>query len=72
MIAIYAEGVANKADVLNVGKRWFREHPQKYQQLVTHADFYLDESSLKDVKANVQIYHFNSYKYRSNGSGTYK
>jgi len=70
--AIYVDGMENKADVLNVGKRWFREHPQKYQELVTEADFYLDESSLKDVKVDVEIFHFNSYKYNPDSSGTYR
>lgn len=72
MKAIYATGIENKADVLNAGKRWFREHPQKYQELAAKKDFYLDESSLKDVKVNVQIFHFNTYKYNPDGSGTYK
>jgi len=70
--AIYSEGVTNKADLLNVGKRWFREHPQKYQELAAKKDFYLDENSLKDVKVNVQIFHFNSYKYNPDSSGTYR
>jgi spore germination protein KC len=70
--AIYADGVANKADVLNVGKRWFRENPQKYRSLAANREFYLEESSLQDIKVNVQIFHFNSYKYQPTGSGSFR
>jgi spore germination protein KC len=70
--AIYADGVANNADVLNVGKRWFRENPQKYRSLAANREFYLEESSLQDIKVNVQIFHFNSYKYQPTGSGAFR
>lgn len=70
--AIYADGVTNKADVLNVGKRWYREHPKKYRSLAANRQFYLEESSLQDIKVNVQIFHFNSYKYQPTGSGSFR
>lgn len=63
--AIYGDGVANNADVLNIGKQWFREHTQRYKELTMKENFYLDESSLKDIKVNVQLFHLNSYKYKT-------
>lgn len=66
---IYIGGIANEADILNVGERWFREHPKEYRDLAAKQEFYLDKDSLKDVKVNVQILHFNSYKYNSTRNG---
>ncbi|WP_226647596.1 Ger(x)C family spore germination C-terminal domain-containing protein [Mesobacillus subterraneus] len=63
LIAVYSNGVKNKADLLNVGEKWYRTSPKEYEKLKRTKAFYLEEDSLKDVKVDVQILHFNSYKY---------
>lgn len=63
VMRIYNEGLEKNTDLLNVGEKWFREHPQQYQKLMRTSNFYLDKNSLKNVKVDVQIFHFNSYKY---------
>ncbi|WHZ01047.1 Ger(x)C family spore germination protein [Neobacillus sp. YX16] len=63
VLRIYNEGVEKNTDVLNVGEKWYREHPQQYKKLMKTSNFYLDKNSLKNVKVDVQIFHFNSYKY---------
>jgi spore germination protein KC len=63
VMRIYNEGLEDNTDLLNVGDKWYREHPQQYQKLLRTPNFYLDKNSLKNVKVDVQIFHFNSYKY---------
>ncbi|MBM6618629.1 Ger(x)C family spore germination protein [Bacillus suaedaesalsae] len=69
--ALYKVGLENKIDILDAGEKWYRKNPKKYQELKETKQFYLDESSLTDIKVSVQILHFNSYKYeqRVNGGG---
>jgi spore germination protein KC len=69
VLRIYNEGVEKNTDVLNVGEKWYREHPQQYQKLMRTSNFYLDKDSLKNVKVDVQIFHFNSYKYEEKSFG---
>ncbi|MBS8267070.1 Ger(x)C family spore germination protein [Mesobacillus boroniphilus] len=63
LIAVYSNGVKNKADLLNVGEKWYRTYPKEYEKLKRNKTFYLEENYLTDVKVDVQILHFNSYKY---------
>ncbi|MFP7298351.1 Ger(x)C family spore germination protein [Neobacillus niacini] len=67
VMKIYNEGVKNNTDLLNVGEKWYRVHPQQYQKLMRTSNFYLDKNSLNNVKVDVQIFHFNSYKYEEKG-----
>ncbi|WP_391557836.1 Ger(x)C family spore germination protein [Robertmurraya sp.] len=60
---LYVNGVEKRLDVLNLGERWYRANPKKYQEIKTSNRFYLDKNSLKDVKVSVKILHYNSYKY---------
>lgn len=69
--AIYSEGVENKLDVLDTGEKWFREHPKAFQKLKENRAFYLDQDSLTEVKVNVQILHFNSYKFKRSIDGEF-
>jgi spore germination protein KC len=69
VMRIYNEGLEKNTDLLNVGEKWFREHPQQYQKLMRTSNFYLDKNSLKNVKVDVQIFHFNSYKYEQKSFG---
>ncbi|MGI8386462.1 Ger(x)C family spore germination protein [Robertmurraya sp. P23] len=62
---LYLNGVEKRLDVLNVGERWYRANPKKYQEIKTSNRFYLDKNSLKDVKVSVRILHYNSYKYEN-------
>jgi Ger(x)C family germination protein len=64
---IYQAGVENKLDLLNVGEKWFRQHPKKYHELNNSKQFYLQKNSLTDVKVDVEVLHFNSYKYEKKG-----
>ncbi|MGX6443147.1 Ger(x)C family spore germination protein [Neobacillus sp. K501] len=61
--SLYLQGIESNSDFLNVGEKWFREHPSKYHALKKSKKFYLTKDSLKDLKVEVQIFHFNSYKY---------
>ncbi|KEZ49232.1 Ger(x)C family spore germination protein [Metabacillus indicus] len=61
--SIYYEGVENELDILNAGGKWYRKHPKQFQRLKENHTFYLDQESLTEVKVNVQILHFNSYKF---------
>jgi spore germination protein KC len=63
VMRIYNDGLEKNTDLLNVGEKWYREHPQQYQKLMRTSNFYLDKNSLKNVKVDVQIFHFNTYKY---------
>ncbi|MEK3806694.1 Ger(x)C family spore germination protein [Bacillus sp. FSL H8-0547] len=67
--SIYDEGVENKLDILNAGEKWYRKHPKPYQKLKENPVFYLDQESLTEVKVNVQILHFNSYKFKRSVDG---
>ncbi|MGX1191578.1 Ger(x)C family spore germination protein [Metabacillus sp. SLBN-84] len=67
--SIYDEGVENKLDILNAGEKWYRKHPKQYQKLKENRTFYLDQESLTEVKVNVQILHFNSYKFKRSIDG---
>lgn len=60
---LYVNGVEKRLDVLNVGERWYRANPKKYQELKTTKRFYLEKNSLKNVKVSVKILHYNGYKY---------
>lgn len=61
--SLFEQSVEQKIDILNVGEQWYRKHPKEYQKLKKEKTFYLNNQSLKDVKVNVDIFHFNSYKY---------
>lgn len=61
--SIYIKGIENKADLLNVGEKWYRKHPNQFRELKKSNGFYLDKDSLTNLKVNVNIFHFNSYKY---------
>ncbi|KAA0548106.1 Ger(x)C family spore germination protein [Bacillus sp. BGMRC 2118] len=63
VISLYKTGLTNKIDILNAGEDWYRQHPKKYQELTKHKNFYLDENSLTNIKMDVTIVHYNSYKY---------
>ncbi|MFE8699886.1 Ger(x)C family spore germination protein [Cytobacillus sp. FJAT-54145] len=69
--SLYQEGVDNKIDILNVGEKWYRQQPKKYAELKQTKEFYLDKDSLSNVKVDVKIFHFNSYKYDQRGNGGY-
>lgn len=69
--SLYQEGVDNKIDVLNAGEKWYRKHPKKYAELKKTKKFYLDKESLSNVKVDIKIFHFNSYKYDQRGNGGY-
>ena len=68
-ITIYNDGLKNNTDILNVGEKWYRKHPHQYKKLQKTSNFYLDKDSLKNVKVEVQIFHFNSYKYEEKSFG---
>ncbi|MEH6994865.1 Ger(x)C family spore germination C-terminal domain-containing protein [Neobacillus drentensis] len=34
VLRIYNEGIEKNTDVLNVGEKWYREHPQQYKKLM--------------------------------------
>ncbi|MBI0575864.1 Ger(x)C family spore germination protein [Neobacillus cucumis] len=61
--ALYKKGIQQQADLLNVGKKWYRRHPKSFHELEKSGTFYLDESSLKSIKVKAEISHFNTYKY---------
>lgn len=61
--SLYNTGVENKTDLLNIGEKWYRKHPKYYRDLQKKTGFYLKQDSLTDVKVNVQIFHYNAYKY---------
>ncbi|MGF2614321.1 Ger(x)C family spore germination protein [Rossellomorea vietnamensis] len=63
LTSLYETGVENQTDILDAGEKWYREHPQKYKELKESKKFYLDKNSLTDVRVNVTMVHFNSYKY---------
>ncbi|WP_241559355.1 Ger(x)C family spore germination protein [Lysinibacillus halotolerans] len=62
-ISLYQKGVENQLDVLNIGEKWYRIHPKAYKKLEQSYTFYLNNNSLKNVKVDVNIIHFNTYKY---------
>ncbi len=59
----YVNGVEKRLDVLNLGERWYRANPKKYQELKTTKRFYLEKTSLKNINVSVKILHYNGYKY---------
>jgi Ger(x)C family germination protein len=63
---IYEEGLQNELDLFNLGEKWYRTHPKKYKKLKEEQNFYLTDESLKDIKVNVELFHFNSYEYDRN------
>lgn len=63
LMTIYEKGIEKKADVLNVGEKWYRKHPKQYHSIKNTNSFYLDKDSLTNLKVKVQIFHYNSYKY---------
>jgi spore germination protein KC len=63
IITIYEKGIDKKADVLNVGEKWYRKHPKQYHSIKNTNSFYLDKDSLTSLKVKVQVFHFNGYKY---------
>lgn len=66
VINIYEQGVQSKLDLLNTGEKWYRKHPKAFKELKDSKDFYLSKDSLKEVKVDIQIFHFNSYEYEKN------
>lgn len=63
LISTYRDGIEQKADLLNIGDKWYREHPQKFKELEDSGEFYLEDQSLTSTKVKVQIFHFNTYQY---------
>lgn len=61
--SIFNKGIEHKADVFNVGDKWYRKHSKNYKNIKTSKSFYLDNGSLKRMKVEVKVFHFNSYKY---------
>lgn len=45
--------------------------PQAISKVNKSSAFYLDKNSLIDVKVDVQLFHFNSYKYEGKSFGEY-
>ncbi|WP_044337270.1 Ger(x)C family spore germination protein [Rossellomorea aquimaris] len=60
---VYNIGLDKQVDLLNVGEKWYRYHPQKFRKLEEQPSFYLTDNSLDDVKVKVDITHFNAYRY---------
>lgn len=61
--SIYNKGLDNKTDLLDIGEKWYRDHPKYYKEIRNSKSFYLDKDSLKSVKVKVEVFHFNSYMY---------
>ncbi|MGG3466823.1 Ger(x)C family spore germination protein [Neobacillus pocheonensis] len=61
--SLYNNGVENETDLLNIGDKWYRKHPKYYRNLQKTNNFYLNKDSLTNVKVDVQIFHYNAYKY---------
>jgi spore germination protein KC len=72
LTSIYKDGVEHEMDILNVGEKWYRKHPRKYSKLSNSTRFYLEQDSLKGIKVNVGIIHFNAYNYDRKGYSGYK
>lgn len=61
---VYKKGIEKKMDLLDVGERWYRSHPDKFHELNNSDNlFYLTDESLKQIKVKVEIKHFNAYRY---------
>jgi spore germination protein KC len=69
LTSLYQVGIENQIDILNAGEKWFRQHPKEYQALKESNKFYLDKDSLTDVKVDITMVHFNSYKYEREDEG---
>jgi Ger(x)C family germination protein len=63
VMGLYDKGVESKLDLLNTGEKWYRKHPKAFKELKASNNFYLEKESLKEVKVDIQIFHFNSYEY---------
>lgn len=63
VMELYDKGVESKLDLLNAGEKWYRKHPKAFKKLKASNSFYLEKESLKEVKVDIQIFHFNSYEY---------
>ncbi|MFC5773107.1 Ger(x)C family spore germination protein [Ectobacillus antri] len=68
---IYKKGLENKIDLFNVGEKWFKFRPKEYAKLKRSNKFYLNEASLQDIKVQVEVINFNSYKYEREGKGDF-
>ncbi|WP_404428646.1 Ger(x)C family spore germination protein [Sutcliffiella horikoshii] len=66
IIYLYEKGIDSKLDLLNAGEKWYRKHPKAFKELNDSKKFYLKKDSLKEVKVDIQIFHFNSYEYEKN------
>jgi spore germination protein KC len=60
---VYNMGLNKQVDILSVGEKWFRFHPREFNKLEEQPSFYLTDNSLDEVKVNVDITHFNTYRY---------
>ncbi|MCA1062522.1 Ger(x)C family spore germination protein [Rossellomorea sp. AcN35-11] len=60
---VYNRGLENQMDLYDVGVKWFRSHPKEFKKLKEDKSFYLTDNSLDKVKVNVNIKHFNAYRY---------
>jgi spore germination protein KC len=60
---VYNIGLDKQVDLLNVGEKWYRYHPQMFNKLEERHSFYLTDQSLDEVKVKVDITHFNAYRY---------
>ncbi|ART77197.1 spore gernimation protein GerC [Sutcliffiella horikoshii] len=66
IIHLYEKGVDSKLDLLNAGEKWYRKDREAFKELEDSKHFYLKKDSLKKVKVDIQIFHFNSYEYEKN------
>lgn len=60
---IFNVGLEDNLDLLNIGVKWYRQNPNRYRELLASGEFYLEKSSLKEVKVKVEVFHFNTYQY---------
>ncbi|WP_064093574.1 Ger(x)C family spore germination protein [Rossellomorea aquimaris] len=60
---VYSTGLDKGVDLLNVGKKWYRYHPNRYKDIEEAPYFYLKQDSLERVEVTAKITHFNAYRY---------
>jgi len=60
---VYNIGLDKQVDLLNVGEKWYRFHPMKFNKLEEQPSFYLTDNTLEEVIVKVDITHFNAYRY---------
>ncbi|MGM0851367.1 MAG: Ger(x)C family spore germination C-terminal domain-containing protein [Bacillota bacterium] len=60
---VYNIGLNKQVDLLNVGEKWYRYHPLKFNKLEEQPSFYLTDNALEEVIVKVDITHFNAYRY---------